>query len=399
MDDSILQMFLEDTREHLTDIETDLLDIEEAGAEFDLELVNKVFRTAHSIKGSAAFLSLNNIRDLSHKIENVLDMIRSRQIEPTSKVVNITLRAFDRLEEMIDDINNSDSLDISEHVAALGDIVTSSLSTEEREQTTTFIPILLPQGKEVFSLSELEYKQAKKGGNFIYLVEYDLIHDVHQKGKTPLDLLKGLESSGRILDCRMDISTVGDLDGELSNRIPFYLLFATILEPDLVKAIFLVSDTFVHVVDDSGRLLSLQEEPEESAALDAGDPPDNGAELPHTEELPAPAPAAAQPATASIKKEWTISGAVSISNCSQLKSDLIEMLQTYKEICIDMSGITSADLAFLQLMVASIRTAREKGIELYCQGGAPEPLQTLAERAGIVDLHNDKVFKGFFRIN
>ena len=66
MDDSILQMFLEDTREHLTDIETDLLDIEEAGAEFDLELVNKVFRTAHSIKGSAAFLSLINIRDLAH---------------------------------------------------------------------------------------------------------------------------------------------------------------------------------------------------------------------------------------------------------------------------------------------------------------------------------------------
>ncbi len=396
MDDSILQMFLEDTREHLTDIETDLLDIEEAGAEFDLELVNKVFRTAHSIKGSAAFLSLNNIRDLSHKIESVLDMIRSRQIEPTSKVVNITLRAFDRLEEMIDDINNSDTMDISEHVASLNDIVTASLSTEEREQTTKLIPVLLPQGKEVFSISELELKQAKKGGNFIYLVEYDLIHDVHKKGKTPLDLLKGLESSGRILDCRMDISTVGDLDGELSNRIPFYLLFATILEPDLVKAIFLVSDSFIHSVDETGRLFSVQEETE-GMPMEETTPPETGDTLSPPETNEAPAAPAKQSAPAGDRKDWAISGSVSISECQQLKNELIDMLRSHKEICIDMSGLISADLAFLQLMIASIRTAREKGVELYCQGGVPDPFRTLAERTGIEDLYTDKVFKGFFR--
>jgi two-component system chemotaxis sensor kinase CheA len=50
-DDETLQMYLEESIEHLADIETDLLAIEEAGANIDEDLVNKVYRAAHSIKG------------------------------------------------------------------------------------------------------------------------------------------------------------------------------------------------------------------------------------------------------------------------------------------------------------------------------------------------------------
>ena len=50
-DDEILQGFIEESLEHLADIETDLLAIEKAGANIDENLVNKVFRAAHSING------------------------------------------------------------------------------------------------------------------------------------------------------------------------------------------------------------------------------------------------------------------------------------------------------------------------------------------------------------
>ena len=51
--DENLQLYVEECLEHLADIENDLLAIEQAGADIDEELVNKVFRAAHSIKGGA----------------------------------------------------------------------------------------------------------------------------------------------------------------------------------------------------------------------------------------------------------------------------------------------------------------------------------------------------------
>lgn len=65
-DDEILQGFIEESLEHLADIENDLLAIEERGADIDVELVNKVFRAAHSIKGGAYFMGLTVIQDLAH---------------------------------------------------------------------------------------------------------------------------------------------------------------------------------------------------------------------------------------------------------------------------------------------------------------------------------------------
>ena len=71
-DDEILQGFIEESLEHLADIETDLLAIEKAGANIDENLVNKVFRAAHSIKGGAGFMGLTVIQELSHAMENIL---------------------------------------------------------------------------------------------------------------------------------------------------------------------------------------------------------------------------------------------------------------------------------------------------------------------------------------
>ena len=67
LDDELLKEFINESREHLTTIEADLLAIEEAGSEIDVELVNKVFRAAHSIKGASSFFGLTKVKDLAHK--------------------------------------------------------------------------------------------------------------------------------------------------------------------------------------------------------------------------------------------------------------------------------------------------------------------------------------------
>ena len=178
MDDETLQMYVEEASEHLEDIESDLLTIEQDGADLDEELVNKVFRAAHSIKGGAGFLGLTTIKELSHKIENILDMIRNRQMAPTPDIVNVVLLAFDYLNQMLQNVSASNDMDISEHIEALEGLATANLSAGEQESAEKTVIIKDGGGREVFTLSELELQQAQKGGKYLYLLNYDLIHDV-----------------------------------------------------------------------------------------------------------------------------------------------------------------------------------------------------------------------------
>ncbi len=121
-DDEILQGFIEESLEHLADIENDLLAIEEAGADIDVDLVNKVFRAAHSIKGGAGFMGLTMIQDLAHAAENVLGLIRSNKLIPNPDIVNVLLLAADALQHMIEDVGNSNTVDITSHTNALNTI-------------------------------------------------------------------------------------------------------------------------------------------------------------------------------------------------------------------------------------------------------------------------------------
>ncbi|MCF6185858.1 MAG: chemotaxis protein CheW [Desulfobulbaceae bacterium] len=121
-DDEILQGFIEESLEHLADIENDLLAIEEGGADIDVELVNKVFRAAHSIKGGAGFMGLTVIQNLAHAAENVLGLVRSEKLVPSPEIVNILLLASDELQQLIEDVANSNDVDITEHVNALNAI-------------------------------------------------------------------------------------------------------------------------------------------------------------------------------------------------------------------------------------------------------------------------------------
>ncbi|HSQ41559.1 MAG TPA: Hpt domain-containing protein, partial [Fibrobacteraceae bacterium] len=68
-DESILKEFLAESLDHLDGIEDSLLQIEADGANIDEELVNKVFRAVHTIKGGAGFLNLQKISQVCHAQE------------------------------------------------------------------------------------------------------------------------------------------------------------------------------------------------------------------------------------------------------------------------------------------------------------------------------------------
>ena len=132
LDDEILQGFITESREHLATIEADLLAIEQAGESADPELVNKVFRAAHSIKGCSGFLGLNKVKELAHKAETVLDMLRSHKIHSNAEVTNVLLAAFDKLRDMVNSPLTSEEADTALEVQGLVDLAASFLPQTEK---------------------------------------------------------------------------------------------------------------------------------------------------------------------------------------------------------------------------------------------------------------------------
>ncbi|MBX3424640.1 MAG: chemotaxis protein CheW [Pirellulales bacterium] len=118
-EDDLLGEFVIEANEHLADVENQFLAIEEMGASVDVNLVNEVFRAIHSIKGAAGFLGMTKINDLAHSLENVLNMMRNHELAPNSQIVDVMLKSADKLQGLINDIQNSNDADVSDHVTKL----------------------------------------------------------------------------------------------------------------------------------------------------------------------------------------------------------------------------------------------------------------------------------------
>lgn len=361
MDDEIMTMFVEDTREHLGDIESALMDMERGGADIDEELVNKVFRAAHSIKGGAGFLNLNNIRDLAHRLEGLLHMIRAREIVPDTRVINRLLAGFDRLLALVEAASTSDQEDITAMLSELSGLTAEHLSSQQLAQAASAIPIALPGGEVVFTEDELSIRQALSGGKNLYLVEYDLIHDVQARGKTPLDIIDTMESSGLIVDCRMDLAGVGDLDAPPVNRIPFYVLFASIVEPDIVSYLFVLDSSRIHGVDVAALSAKAEGAAEETAREDFG---------PWRLEITGDrALLALEPG--------------SPASAAEARSALLACLDRGASVELSWSGAGAVDLALVQVIFSAALTFARRGLGFEYRDGPPEALSRLAGRAGI----------------
>ncbi len=129
-DDQLLEMFVSNAADLLDQIEADLLRLEHMGDEWDDELVNKVFRSAHTIKGESGFVGLEVIGKLSHSIENVLDMIRDRVFVADNETINLLLECFDELRQLTEEVETSNSVDVSDYVSRLQELAARKTAGE-----------------------------------------------------------------------------------------------------------------------------------------------------------------------------------------------------------------------------------------------------------------------------
>jgi two-component system, chemotaxis family, sensor kinase CheA len=139
-EDPLVAEFIVESREHLADVENQLLAIEAAGADIDAELVNTVFRAVHSMKGASGFLGFSVLGELAHNLENVLNLVRNRELVPDSTNTDVMLRAADTLRAMVDEIHQSNNVDISSHVAELQQIASGVTTEAEATAELTAAP-------------------------------------------------------------------------------------------------------------------------------------------------------------------------------------------------------------------------------------------------------------------
>ncbi len=106
-DKHIVETFLEETREHLMEIENGMLVLEKGGWNNNDELVHSMFRAAHSIKAGANLLKFRNIESLSHEMESTLQKLRQRKLALNKEIVDIFLKGIDNIEIMIKELKHS----------------------------------------------------------------------------------------------------------------------------------------------------------------------------------------------------------------------------------------------------------------------------------------------------
>jgi len=122
-DKSIIDDFVIESKEHLESVEGDLLNLEKQATSADPELINRVFRAVHTVKGTAGFVGLVNLANLAHILETILSMIRAGDMKPESSIVDELLHGVDLIRAMLDDVYASNDMDIANIMTKLTAIV------------------------------------------------------------------------------------------------------------------------------------------------------------------------------------------------------------------------------------------------------------------------------------
>src|SRR3972149_7520507 len=94
------ETFKEEAYELLGELETALLELEESPD--NTELIGRVCRVMHTVKGSGAMFGFDDIADFTHEIETIYDLVRNGKMAVTKELINSTLLARDQIRAMLD---------------------------------------------------------------------------------------------------------------------------------------------------------------------------------------------------------------------------------------------------------------------------------------------------------
>ena len=147
-DQELLEGFLAETTELLEKLDDDLIAFEKASD--DPELMNRIFRSIHTVKGASSFLGFDLLVRVTHKTEDVLNRLRKGELQLTSEIMDVVLEATDLVKTLVADIKGGEIVDreinetinkliplLTEQPAAPAQPVAEAVTTAEAPSTAT----------------------------------------------------------------------------------------------------------------------------------------------------------------------------------------------------------------------------------------------------------------------
>jgi len=232
--EEMLDVFVQESSEHLDSLEPDLLKLEKSST--DKELVNRIFRGVHSIKGTSGFFGLNNISSLAHVMESVISKIREGELEVNAKIVDTLLSGADKLRILVNDAVNSEGIDIGKEREAVEKLIgekqkgSAGLFKEALEMN-----IDLPENLRIFKATAEMLQESISNGHLFYVITVNLKRDVHEKNRKLVDFFSYISSFGEYLDSNTDIAEIDGLENPIEADIDCKVLFSSTMDTELIQ--------------------------------------------------------------------------------------------------------------------------------------------------------------------
>lgn len=234
-----LEIFIEETREHLQNLSQQLMILEEEPENADT--INEIFRAAHSLKGMAGTMGYKRMQHLTHIMENVLSEIRNGKMVVNAELVDVLFQCLDALEAYLDNIVQSQDEGTEENepiINRLNNFLAGGgvepAKTETKTETKTEPKETVAKTKDI-KLAEFEVKAIKEAINKnmkVFKLEVHVDENCILKAARAFLVFKALEELGEIIKSEPPVQDIEDEKFEFE----FTLYIITEKEKDIVKA-------------------------------------------------------------------------------------------------------------------------------------------------------------------
>ncbi|MEI0843608.1 chemotaxis protein CheA [Brachyspira pilosicoli] len=240
--DEFISIFLSEANEIVEGLENDLVLLEDNKS--DEDLLNKIFRSAHTLKSSAGTVGFTTMSELNHVAENLLEKVRSGKLDVTPQMITVLLEFLDTVKLMLqnivdgvgeaDGVTNIESLKAKIKAIAEGNDI-NTVSVEKKEEA--------PKTEE----KPKEESKASSSNNMFH-IEMIFKPSIFDNGIDPLMFLNDIKAIGTVSNLKIDISNVPAIS-DLEDPYACYTQFS--LDIETASTIEQVQNIFLFVIDDN----------------------------------------------------------------------------------------------------------------------------------------------------
>jgi two-component system chemotaxis sensor kinase CheA len=249
------EVFLQEAGELLEQMEKLVLDLEKAATP---QILEELFRVAHTLKGSAGVTGVAGVRELSHQLEELLDSLRSGSLEMSTELADLLLAGFDALRALLAGLaegkDEPPPPELLEKIAGFSGKGGDSFPGEGENGMPCGKRQEEEGGKKLFAaLSEDEMLRLEKAlaeGRNVFYLELDFDRDFFQRGHNLEYLLEDLAALGEIAGLRVETGRVPPLS-MLSPEDYYLFLSLFLLTAEESRS---VREVFTFVLDDRNRV-------------------------------------------------------------------------------------------------------------------------------------------------